>query len=201
LFDLVRAPHADPRVMFLGNLSVPHNIDAAEYSAREIWPRVTAAGARGRLLLAGADPTPAVRRLARPGVVEVTGRVPDLTDLWRSVHVLLAPLRFSTGIQNKVLEAMAAGVPVVTTPPVAEAIGARGGEHLLIAADTAGLAAAVDATLRDPSGANARAALAREHVRAHFSWDTPVRRLEQLVDARTGGSGSAAPSPVTLARG
>ncbi len=188
LFGLGRAPGPDPRVMFLGNLSVPHNVDAAVFAAREIWPQLRAEWPAGRLVLAGADPAPEVRRLAGGAGIEVTGRVPDLAELWRTAHVLLAPLRFSTGIQNKILEAMAAGVPVVTTAPAAEAIGARHGEHLLVADTAPALAAAVRDVLRDPEAAAQRATRARAHVRERFSWDTAVRRMEELA-ARKGSAG------------
>src|SRR5262249_10370453 len=133
LFDLTPAPSPEPRVMFLGNLGVPHNVDACVFAARDIWPLVRSEHPDGKLLLVGADPPPAVQRLAELPGVEVTGFVPDVLPVWRSAHVLLAPLRFSTGIQNKLLEAMAAGVPVVTTSQAAEAIGARHGEHVLVA--------------------------------------------------------------------
>ena len=194
LLGLARIPSPVPSVVFLGNLSVPHNVDAATYAAREIWPAIRAEFPQARLRLTGADPSPAVQRLARIPGVEVTGPVPDLLDLWASASVLLAPLRFSTGIQNKVLEAMAGGVPVVTTPRVAEAIGARDGEHLLAADGAGALAAAVLRTLRDPAGAQARAGRAREHVRARFSWGTAVRRLEQLVAERERGRGASPPA-------
>ncbi len=181
LFDVERRTGLPPRIVFLGNLSVPHNVDAALFAAREVWPAIRATFPDARFLLAGADPVPAVYEAAAaaPGV-EVTGPLPDLRDMWASADVMLAPLRFSTGVQTKVLEAMAAGVPVVTTPPVAEAIGARDGELVLTAKDAAGLADAVAATLRDRDAAARRAERAREHVRREFGWDRIVRRLEAL---------------------
>mgnify|MGYP001585922030 CR=1 FL=1 len=111
----------------------------------------------------------------------------DPRDIWEPAHLLIAPLRFSSGIQNKVLEAMAAGVPVVTTPAVAEGISARDGEHLLAAADTSGLAASVRAVLADPTAARRRAHAAREHVRARFRWDAPLERIEWIA---SGGRGA-----------
>jgi glycosyltransferase involved in cell wall biosynthesis len=82
-----------------------------------------------------------------------------------------------------VLEAMAAGVPVVTTPPVAAALGTLDGEHLRTATGASALAAAVAETLRDPAAAAKRAERAREHVRSHFSWDTIVRGLERVAES------------------
>jgi sugar transferase (PEP-CTERM/EpsH1 system associated) len=184
LFTVERCPSTAPRIVFLGNLSVPHNVDAALFAARDVWPRIRGTCPTARLFLVGADPVPAVRAASGIAGVEVTGPLPDLLDMWASADVMLAPLRFSTGIQNKLLEAMAAGVPVVTTAAVAGALGARHGEHLLVADDAAGLAAAVVETLRAPAAAQVRARQAREHVRRHFSWVTIVQRLELLAGER-----------------
>jgi sugar transferase (PEP-CTERM/EpsH1 system associated) len=189
LFDLRRAPDDVPHLMFLGNLSVPHNVDAATFAALEVFPRVRAARPQARLTLAGAQPTAAVRSLGSQPGVQVTGFVPDLSALWRRVHVSLAPVRFSSGIQNKVLEAMAAGVPVVATTSVAEGIEARSEDHLLVADSAEALAAAVLRVLDDPAAASERATRARAYVRAHFSWGSLVRRLEALVETRAGVPG------------
>ncbi len=191
LFCVTRRTAVPSRIVFLGNLSVPHNVDGALFAVREVWPAIRAAVPGARFLLAGADPVPAIREAAAAAGVEVTGPFPDLLDLWASVDVMLAPLRFSTGIQTKVLEAMAAGVPVVTTPPVAVALGARDGEHLLTALDAPGLAAAVVDTLRDPTAAAKRAERAREHARRHFGWERIIERLEWL--AAGDGTGGGAP--------
>jgi glycosyltransferase involved in cell wall biosynthesis len=181
LYGVRRGSGPSPHVVFLGNLSVPHNVDAACYAAREVWPAIRAGIPEARLSLVGADPVPAVRNTEEVAGVTVTGPLPDLLDMWAGADVMLAPLRFSTGIQNKVLEAMAAGVPVVTTPSVAEAIGVRDREHLRTARDARGLAAAVVESIRDPEASRNMARLAREHVRTHFSWETVVKRLEQVA--------------------
>lgn len=181
LFGVARRTGVPPRIVFLGNLSVPHNVDAALFAVREVWPAIRALVPEARFQLVGAAPVPAVRDAAAAAGVEVTGPLPDLLELWASADVMLAPLRFSTGIQNKVLEAMAAGVPVVTTPLVAVALGTLDGEHLRTATGAPALAAAVAETLRDPVAAAKRAERAREHVRAHFSWDAIVRGLERVA--------------------
>ena len=202
LYEVVRELPAEPRIMFLGNLGVPHNVDSAVFIAREVWPRVRARRPDARLVLAGAGPTPEVRKLADLPGVEVTGPVPDLRTLWKTAHVMLAPLRFSAGIQNKLLEAMAAGVPVVTTPGAAAAIGARPGEHALVSESADGLAEAVIRILDDRSAAEAMARAAREHVRRNYDWATILQRLEHVgrlaasppTATSSGTSGSAVPA-------
>ena len=180
LFAVEPARASEPRLMFLGNLSVPHNVDAAVYAAREVLPRVRAVRPDATLWLVGAAPSPEVQALAELPGVTVTGALPDLAPVLAAAHVMVAPLRFSSGIQNKVLEAMAAGLPVVTTSGVAG--GVPGSEGLLRAADDAdGLAREVLALLADPAAAAAQAERARAHARAHFSWDALARELERVV--------------------
>jgi len=188
LFDLELVTPPAPRVLFLGNLSVPHNIDAVHQLVRHIWPRVRAARPEATLEVAGADPVASLLSLDGRDGITVPGALPDLRPVWQRASVMVAPLRFSAGIQNKILEAMAAGVPVVTTPAAAEAILAVHGTHLRVASDDAGLAAAtIDALAQGEEGRAVRLA-AREHVRTHFSWQALVHRLEELVAEQAGGA-------------
>lgn len=111
-------PESVPVAVFCGVMSYAPNVDAATRLARRIWPAVVGQRPDARLLLVGADPTPAVRALAGESVV-VTGAVPDVRPyLWQSA-VAVAPLIIARGIQNKVLEALAAGLPTLVTPTVA----------------------------------------------------------------------------------
>jgi polysaccharide biosynthesis protein PslH len=182
MFEVTRTAGRRPQIVFLGNMSVPHNIDAARYIAGEIWPLIRQVLPGARLRIVGSSPVAAVRELAGPDV-EVTGAVPDLRAIWAETDVMLAPLRFSTGIQCKVLEALAAGVPVVTTPAVAEGLEARSPEHLLVARTAGELADAVVACVREPERADLRARAGRALVREGFSWETVVRALESVAQA------------------
>lgn len=186
LFDVVPAPGDEPRVLFLGNLGVPHNVDAAVFASREVFSRLRRRLPAAKLWVVGADPARAVRDLARLDGVTVTGRVADLIPVWSTARVMLAPLRFSSGIQNKVLEAMAAGVPVVTTPAVAEAMDATGGDLLCVAEGADALAEAAARILENPAQYNEMVKRAREHVRRHASWDALVHRIEEVARAESG---------------
>ena len=119
--------------------------------------------------------------------------MPDLGPIFAASHVMLAPLRFSTGIQNKVLEAMAAGVPVVTTPNAAAGVGPQAELLMRIATDAPGLARAAAGLLADPAGAADMAARAREHARRHFSWAALGRELDRVLhDAQASAKSRAA---------
>jgi glycosyltransferase involved in cell wall biosynthesis len=94
---------------------------------------------------------------------------------------MLAPLRFSTGLQIKLIEAMAAEVPVVTTPSAAGAAGVEDDIHVLVAEGPRQLADAVLKVLEDPAASAERARRARKWVRERFSWSIALRRLEHLA--------------------
>jgi glycosyltransferase involved in cell wall biosynthesis len=97
--------------------------------------------------------------------------------------VALVPMRAGTGLQNKVLEAMAAGTPVVATPPAIAALDVRPGEHLLVAEDAAAIAAATVTLLRDPARARTMAAAARSLVERRYSWEDSARAVEDAWTA------------------
>jgi polysaccharide biosynthesis protein PslH len=112
-------PASEPRVVFQAVFNYAPNVDGALWFAREVWPRVRAAIPTAQFTLAGAYPTRAVRKLAMADrSIEVTGSVDDIRPyLWRSA-VAVAPMFQARGVQNKVLEAAAAGLPSVVTPAV-----------------------------------------------------------------------------------
>ena len=113
------APVGDPVVVFCGVMDYQPNVEGALWLAREVWPAVRREHPTARLNIVGARPSPAVRDLASGEMgIQVTGSVPDVRPyLWGSA-VAVAPLQTARGTQNKVLEAVAAGLPTVVTPIV-----------------------------------------------------------------------------------
>jgi sugar transferase (PEP-CTERM/EpsH1 system associated) len=173
-------PAAAPVLVFVGHMGVFHNVDAAARLADEVLPRVRAELPTARLDLIGAEPAPRVLALAtRPGV-RVLGHVVDLNAALNEAAVFVAPLRFAAGVQNKVLEAMAAGLPVVTTSEVNAGLQATPGEHLLLADDDEALAAATLALLRDPAERARLGQAGREFVLARFRWEAVAERVREI---------------------
>jgi sugar transferase (PEP-CTERM/EpsH1 system associated) len=167
-------------ILFVGHMSVAHNVDAAEYLARDLLPLVRAKLPDIRLSLVGADPSHRVQQLARLPGVTVAGHIPDLNAALNRATVFVAPLRFAAGVQNKVLEAMAAGTPVVTTSIVNNGLAATDDRHLLVADEPAALAAAAVSLLTDPQRRDSLARAAREFVLEGFRWDAVTRRLAAI---------------------
>jgi polysaccharide biosynthesis protein PslH len=120
-------------IIFVGAMNYYPNIDAAISFAREVWPRFLSLFPGCRLTLVGSDPVPAVLALRDIEGVEVTGTVDDVRRFYRDADVALVPLRLGGGTRLKILEAMAAGVPVISTSVGAEGLDVQPGLNILIA--------------------------------------------------------------------
>jgi glycosyltransferase involved in cell wall biosynthesis len=166
--------------LFLGNLTVSHNRDAARHFANDIWPRVRARRPGAVLRLVGRHDG-ALRDLASCPGVRFEGFVEDLTPLLRDARVAASPLRFASGLQNKVLETMAAGLPSVVPSTVNEAIGAPPGEAIVVADGADAIAAAIVAVMDDPVTAARIGAAGSAFVRERFSWSRSGERLSELL--------------------
>jgi len=167
-------PAAGPfTFVFAANFGYYPNDDAARWLGTEVLPRLRARARRPFLLrLAGAQPSRAVRALAAEPEVSVTGWVDDMTSCYESAHAVVVPLRGGGGTRIKVLEAFAHQRPVVSTAFGAEGLGAAGGEHLLLADDPDGFAAACLRLMTEPALGPALmargGALARQHEPARL---------------------------------
>ena len=179
-FPFYAGPREPGLIVFTGRMGYFPNEEAAVFFATQVFPRVRQAVPQARFVIVGADPTPRVRSLARQPGVEVTGFVPRVQDYLHRAQVAVAPMRSGTGIQNKVLEAMAAGAPVVATPHALGGIAARPEEHLLVAEDAAGLAAQVVQVLQEPTLGPRLARAARAWVERHHSWAQATAQLEAV---------------------
>jgi glycosyltransferase involved in cell wall biosynthesis len=185
--DLARFPPAgltrEPcTLIFTGNFEYAPNVDAARWLAREIFPLIRANRPQARLQLVGNAPPPDLLALdGGPGsAIQVTGRVPDVRPYLEGASVFVCPLRTGAGIKNKVLEAMAMGLPLVATPLSLDGIPAIAGEHALIASTVEALSAAAvhllqDSALRGRMGSNNR-----RLVEAKFTWSAVAARYEAL---------------------
>jgi sugar transferase (PEP-CTERM/EpsH1 system associated) len=190
---LAQAPAVEPQTLvFTGAMDYYANVDAVTWFATEVLPRIQAEVPGTRLCIVGSRPAPQVQALARrPGVV-VTGFVDDIRDWYARAAVCVVPLRIARGIQNKVLEALAMGRPVVASSPAAAGLGARSGEELRVADDPADWAREVVDLLRAPQAAAALGAAGRRFVEREYVWDTAMRGLEALLETSVVTSPSAA---------
>ena len=171
----------DPdQLIFVGHMGVFHNIDAAVHLAENILPLIRKRRPDCKLSIVGAAPVVRVQKLEMIPGVTVTGFVPDLNEKLNQASVFAAPLRFAAGVQNKVLEAMATGTPVVTTPLVNEGINAEAGRDILLANDPAGFADKVVGLLESPDRAHQIGAAGRDFVVQKFNWKYVERRVQEI---------------------
>jgi glycosyltransferase involved in cell wall biosynthesis len=182
-------PASAPTIAFSGVMAYRPNHDAALRLVTELLPRVRERVPAAGAVLAGRDPLPALRAAATAagGDVTVTGASPDLRPHLESAAVYCAPLRFASGIQNKLLEALAMEMAVVTTPVAAAGLRVDGEEPpLLVAEDDEGLAAALARLLEDPAERERLAREGRRFVERHFSWARSIALLEGALREAAG---------------
>ena len=168
-------------MVFTGVMNYYPNVDGCAWFVREVLPRIAARIPAARMTIVGSNPTRAVVRLGRDPRVTVTGRVPDTRPFLRQASIVIAPLRMARGIQNKVLEGMAMGLPVVATTAAAQGVGAVPGMHYVVADDARTMSDSIvrlfkDERLRAELGSNAR-----EFVETHYRWEDTLEPLTSLV--------------------
>ncbi len=195
-FTPARAPAADPTIVFTGAMDYVPNVDAVRHFCQRIFPRIRQQVPHARFSIVGKSPAAPVRRLAAVPGVHVTGSVPDVRPFLRQAAVAVAPLRVARGIQNKVLEAMATGLPVVATSRAHEGLEARPGQHLFVEDDPANFADVVAGLLRTPGLRAEVGQAARKFVEAHHCWAASLAELDQVL-ARVSRPLSL-PAPLTL---
>jgi sugar transferase (PEP-CTERM/EpsH1 system associated) len=173
----------DPDTLsFIGRMDYYPNQECMFDFCRNTLPLIQARRPQAKLLIVGADPSPAVKKLEELPGVTVTGSVPDVRPFILRSAAMVAPLNIARGTQNKILEAMAMGVPVVTSPAGAGGVDAENEAHFLVG-DSPGTYA--DACLRIMSKPDERSRLStsgRERMLTHHDWQASMRRLETIVE-------------------
>jgi glycosyltransferase involved in cell wall biosynthesis len=175
----------------------------------DIMPQVWELRPDAEVWLVGKDPAPELRALASarataeggdaqdvpaPRRVVVTGEVPAMQDYIQGAAVAAAPLLYGAGIQNKVLEAMACGAPVVASPQATQSLAAQPGHDFLLAATPDAAAAAILSLLQTPALRAELGQAGRRFVETHHSWDSAAAKLEDIY---TTCATRLSPQPVT----
>ncbi|UOR06511.1 glycosyltransferase [Hymenobacter aerilatus] len=178
-FQPTNAPK-EHELLFCGNMAYPPNIDAAIFLAEEILPLVRRQHPRARLLIAGTTPTARVQALAAEGVT-ISGWLPDIRTAYAGARVFVAPMRTGTGLQNKLLEAMAMHLPCVTTTLANAALRGTPNEQVLIGDTAVALATHISKLLSYPAEAAILAERGLRFVSTHYNWGTATTRLEKIM--------------------
>ncbi len=168
-----------PALVFTGTMDYRPNIQAVLWFAQEVMPLLRGRAVSPEFHIVGARPSEAVRALAAMPDIHVTGRVADTRPYIAHAAAAVAPLLIARGVQNKLLEAMAMGRPVIASSPAAEGIRATPGRDLLVADGAAATAQAISEVLcgqHKGLGAAGRLAMERCH-----DWAVTLRRLDPLL--------------------
>ena len=172
-------------MVFTGIMDYFPNVDAVLWFCNEILPLVQAQIPEASLTICGNRPTAAVRRLARRRGVAVTGWVPDVRPYLDRAEVFVAPLRMARGVQNKVLEALAMGLPCVASSAAWTGIAVAKGEGIIVSDDRREFAAQVVRLLRDRGLREEMAHKARLAVETQYRWEEQFTALDQVVASVT----------------
>ncbi len=188
------AKTSQPSVVFVGTMSYQPSVDAVCYFAREILPRLREKHPSLTFTVVGRSPKPEVLKLRQLPGVQVTGTVPSVENYLRQSWVFVAPHRVAPGLQNKILEAIQMGLPVVCSEPCFAGLAEgsfENGRDLIRASGPDDFVAAVGKLIEDPGLRQSMAASALERLHATYCWERVGSDLEALLasvdDQRRGG--------------
>ncbi len=164
-------------LIFSGKMSFHANIAAVQLLIDRIMPIIWQQRPQVRLIIAGSSPGARIRKLARDARIEVTGYVPDLRSYISQSQIAVCPLPYAVGIQNKVLEAMASGTPVVATSYAAGGIDAKLGTELLVADQPEDFAQAVIGLLTNHEQWSTLSKNGLDYIQKNHNWEAITPRL------------------------
>jgi sugar transferase (PEP-CTERM/EpsH1 system associated) len=175
-----RVAREDATLVVSGKMSYHANVTMVLFLANEILPLVWERKPEVKLWIVGKDPSNQIKNLAKDPAITVTGTIDDIRPYLRAATIAVTPIQYGAGIQNKVLEAMACGAPVITTSQAISALKAQPGQDLLVADRPAEFAATVLALLDDREQQRKLGAAGRRYVEQHHNWDHIVAQLEEI---------------------
>jgi polysaccharide biosynthesis protein PslH len=175
-------PYDPDLISFIGRMDYYPNQEAMFRFCKSTLPLIREQRPNARLSIIGANPSAQIRQLAQLPGVTVTGSVPDVRPYVTRSAVNVAPLRIARGTQNKILEAMAMGIPVVTSEVAARGVDAVPGEHLLCASTPIEESQAVLKLLNDPEQRTRFGESGRARVLSRHDWRASMRRLDGIVE-------------------
>ena len=167
-------------IVFTGAMDYWPNVDAVSWFVTDVLPSLRLVLPTVRFYVVGRSPTPAVQALASTSVV-VSGTVADVRPYLQHAAVVVAPMRIARGVQNKILEAMAMGRPVVAARNCVEAIGVAEGVELIAAGTALEYVAAIQKLLQQPKHSHAVGTAGRLCVRQRFSWDANLAGIDRYL--------------------
>jgi sugar transferase (PEP-CTERM/EpsH1 system associated) len=179
-FSTLEKNQPEQTIIFSGAMNYFPNIDAVIYFYQSILPLIRKEIPTIKFIIAGMQPSSKIRKLENNYTI-VTGFIPDMKEYLSKASVCVVPLRIARGIQNKILEAMAIGVPVVATSNANEGIHAVDKEEIMIADNPRDFANATVSLLKNEELRSLIAKKARLYVEKNFCWEMNLRKLDEMI--------------------
>ena len=167
-------------LVFTGNMGYPPNVNASLYLVKEILPLVRKQKPEITLTLAGASPHPDVKALESNNV-HVTGWVEDIREYYAKARIFIAPMQIGTGLQNKLLEAMAMKIPSITSPLANQALEAEPGKEILVGDSPEEFADYIIKLLDDKKLSEKLADNGFSFVQNNYNWESATEKLEKII--------------------
>lgn len=177
----VKRDVTQPIFLFAGVMDYPPNIDAVMWFVNNAWQNILKQWPDAKFYIAGMNPTDKVQQLANISGIEVTGFVEDIKPYFDQANIFVAPFRIARGVQNKILQAFACGLPVIATSMGAEGIRCNANQDILIA-DTPDAYLTQIATLMDNRLLYDQLSNnALNTIKNHYSWDSILAPFKKLI--------------------
>ena len=173
---------SNPKILFVGNFKWLQNREAAKELIHNIWPLIQQQIPAAQLLIVGHDPSPDILKLKSKNV-QIAESMKDIRVAYRQSDVLLAPIFGPGGTRYKILESMATGLPVITTPQGIEGLGVTDGKEALVRSNSKSLSQATVAVLTDQKKYEQLARNANLLVRENYSWPIIAEALDSIYEA------------------
>jgi sugar transferase (PEP-CTERM/EpsH1 system associated) len=172
-----------PHLLFAGVMDYAPNIDAMLWFVEHVWPITLRTWPEAKLTIAGMNPSAAIQSLATQPGIEITGFVDEILPYFHSANLFIAPFRIARGVQNKVLQAFASGLPVITSPMGAEGILCQHEHNILICDTPEAMAEAIEKLINEADFYALIQKNALDTIANTYSWDSKLAPLLPLLGA------------------
>ncbi len=172
-----------PIYLFVGVMDYKPNVDAVLWFVKNAWPAIIDSFPDARFIIAGMNPTQSVSNLAGDSAIEVTGFVDEILPYFHQADYFVAPFTIARGVQNKILQAFACGLPVIASPMGAEGIACTDGEHIMLALNGQDYLQATNTLENDPELKKSLISNALELIETTYSWKGQLEPLERIIDS------------------
>jgi sugar transferase (PEP-CTERM/EpsH1 system associated) len=177
----IKHPNPAPVFLFTGVMDYKPNEDAVIWFVNTCWPSIITQHPNAKFVIAGMNPSADINQLANDKSIEVTGFVDDILPYYHQADIFVAPFRLARGVQNKVLQAFACALPVISTPMGAEGILCQADQDILIASTPVEFITQANQLIAQPKLAESIGQSALQIIKQHYSWQGQLQPLVNLL--------------------